>query len=184
MKIRQKISLTILSVIILIFVVTYFVIIPTILDIKHISNSVYAERVDLEKKYLRGQLLKKAVADFDKIKPQENRLNNVFIKAGDELNFVTSIENLATANNVEQNIRLNASRQAESAFLSSLPIELTAIGDFSNILGFTKSIESLPFYFNADALTLESTYNPKNPEEVKLTMDGKIFFLNADKKSN
>ncbi|MDD2807066.1 MAG: type 4a pilus biogenesis protein PilO [Patescibacteria group bacterium] len=182
MKIRQKISLTILTVIILIFGVVYLVIIPTISDIKQISNSVFAERVDLEKKYLRGQLLKKTVADFEKIKPQQDRLNNVFIEAGNELNFVTAIETLAADNGIEQNIRLNASRQNESAFISSLPIEITAIGNFDNVLNFTSAIEKLPFYFNSAAMTLESTNSTANQDEVKLTMDGKIFFLNAEKK--
>ena len=71
MNFKVKITISTIGVILIISLITVFIIIPTISDIKKISNPIYLERVDLEKKYLRGQLLKKTVSNFEEIKSQK-----------------------------------------------------------------------------------------------------------------
>ena len=69
MSVKRKISVALVVVILILVGVVALVIWPTITDIRKISNAIYLERIDLEKKYLRGQLLRKTVDDFEKIKP-------------------------------------------------------------------------------------------------------------------
>ena len=94
MSVKRKIIISVAAVLSVTFIVVYFIILPTIRDIKKISDAVYQERVDLEKKYLRGQLLKKTIQDFEKIKPQQEKLAAAFIKEGEELEFITALERM------------------------------------------------------------------------------------------
>ena len=52
MSVKRKIIISVAAVLSVTFIVVYFIILPTIRDIKKISDAVYQERVDLEKKYL------------------------------------------------------------------------------------------------------------------------------------
>ncbi len=111
--------------------VIYLVILPTIKDIRGINEDVYAERVDLEKKYLRGQLLRKTVEDFEKIRPEKDKLSSVFIPEKEELKFITDLEKIAANNNLLQIIGLEQSKDAgEKGNFYPIPLRIKTSGEF------------------------------------------------------
>ncbi|MFA5021459.1 MAG: type 4a pilus biogenesis protein PilO [Patescibacteria group bacterium] len=148
MNFKIKIIISILLFVIIIGLVAGLVIIPTIHDIKKISNAIYAERVDLEKKYLRGQLLKKTVNDFEEIKPQKDKLNTVFIPQGNELKFISTLEDVASTNGVKQNLELNTQSTTKTGDLQVLPIKMTIQGNFYQIMKYLTGLEKLNYYLN------------------------------------
>jgi len=175
-NVAKKIIAYTLTVICLILLIIYFIVIPTVRDIKKISSDVYAERLDLEKKYLRGQLLKKTVEDFEKIKPQKNKLLSAFITENQELEFITNLEKIATENKLTQNIRLhqNPDDQGDKIFYN-LPLEVTAQGDFINIMKYLRDLETLSYYFNINSISLDS--DGQTPLSVSVNLKGSVYVL-------
>jgi len=176
MSIKQKIIFYILVVAIIISGVIYVVILPTVRDIKKINGDVLAERIDLEKKYLRGQLLKTTIANFEKIKPQEDKLNEIYIGQNEELRFITALENIANRYGLEQDIQLAENADGATAIYEPLALEINTQGEYINILQYLKDIERLNFYFNISKITFGTGGKLKtNDSPISILMKGQIF---------
>src|SRR3989338_6353413 len=187
MHIRQRIGIIFAIVAILLIGVVVFIIWPTITDIRQISQSVYLERVDLEKKYLRGQLLRKTIEDFEKIKPQQEKLAAAFIKEGEELEFITALERVAAANGLSQVIKLQPTQDKtlEKKFYSPLPLTLNATGSFLNTLKYLSDLQNLKYYFNVSAITFSNqSANRNNPEIINTNLAGEIYSLSKTTTKN
>src|SRR3989338_2026996 len=187
MSVKRKIIISVAAVLSVTFIVVYFIILPTIRDIKKISDAVYQERVDLEKKYLRGKLLKKTIQDFEKIKPQQEKLAAAFIKEGEELEFITALERVAAANGLSQIIKLQPTQDKtlEKKFYSPLPLTLNATGSFLNTLKYLSDLQNLKYYFNVSAITFSNqSANRNNPEIINTNLAGEIYSLSKTTTKN
>ena len=177
MTIGRKIALYIIAVLIVTSLIIYFVILPTINDIKTINQAVYNEKLDLEKKYLRGQLLRKTIEDFEKIKPEQDKINSIFIKQGNELEFITALENIAANYNLEQKLSLRSDLPADSGIYYPLPLEISIRGNFINILKYLNDLEKLDYYFNIAELAVTAGQATENFTDTKL--NGEIYMLSS-----
>jgi len=162
---------------ILIFIACYsaiiiFIIIPTIKDIREISQTIYNERVDLEKKYLKGQLMKKTLEDFEKIKSQEEKLFSIFVIKGQELAFITLLEDFANKNNIE--LKINLKQIQTEAKISSIPLELSLSGNYLNTLKYLDDLERLNNYYGIKNIQI-SSYQQNIRGNVKLIVKGDIY---------
>ena len=175
MSVKRKISVALVVVILILVGVVALVIWPTITDIRKISNAIYLERIDLEKKYLRGQLLRKTVDDFEKIKPERDRLNTIFLLTGSELPFITTLEHLAATNQLQEHtINLQPTR---SGFF---PLNLTIGGTFEQVMNYFTDLESLPEYYIVDNLQI-ATSRIEGSDLVKINLSGKIYSREPEK---
>lgn len=177
MTIKKKIAISIIIVLIFTALIIYFVIYPTIKDIKKISSTIYDERVDLEKKYLRGQLLKKTIEEFESAKPKQEKLASIFIVEGNELEFITALEKIASAYNVEQSLQLKPV-QNKNSFYYSLPLDIKIKGNFINILKYLKELEKSNYYFNISAVDLN---NDNKTDIISADLSGKVYALSSQK---
>lgn len=160
--------------------IVYFIILPTIQDIKRISDAVYIERIDLEKKYVRGQLLKKTLEDFEKVKPEKEKLASIFIKEGKELEFITALEKIAAGHNLEQSIQLQtAIRGKGEKNLYPLLLAVGINGDFIEILKYLKDLEKLNYYFNIFSLNIGLAAKNSENKAVNAILTGKIYTIPA-----
>lgn len=177
MATKKKIIISIAIVLVFTALIIYFIILPTVNDIKQISNTIYAERVDLEKKYLRGQLLKTTIKEFEASKPSQEKLASVFISEGKELEFITALEKIAGVWGLEQNLSLQPV-ETKSGFSYAQPLEIKIKGDFIKILKYLADLEKTKYYFNITSLSLDSNNGGNG---VSADFQGKIFTLTSPK---
>ncbi len=170
MNFKLKITISMIAVLIFIVIIILFVIVPTINDIKNISSSIYQERIELEKKYLRGQLLKKTVSDFEAIKPQQDILDEIFIKDGEELRFVSILEDLADNNGVRQSLELQTKNIEEKKGIKYIPLKITVSGKFQQVMSYLNDLEMLKYYFNISDIRIAS-----DRELITATFGGLVF---------
>ena len=177
MSVKRKIIISALVVVILIGAIVYTIIIPTVNDIKEISNSVYLERVDLEKKYLRGQLLRKTIEDFEKIQPEKDKFSSIFVVKGEELEFITALETLANRNNLTQDIKLQATREnVLKGGAGALPLQILTRGGFINTMQYLRDIERLNYYFNVLNIELGVvSVNQGSNDPITLNISGNVY---------
>ena len=176
MKIREKIIILISIVTIFIATIIYFIIMPTISDIKAINHAVYLERIDLEIKYQRGQLLNKVLDDFEKIKSEETRFKNVFISAGQELEFIRSLEAIAESYDIIQDLQLLEGDDDKKNVYKTTYLIIEAVGEFTKILNYLEEINALNHYYNIDTVTMTS--DKTQDGDVSLKIKGGIFIIN------
>jgi len=170
MSFKLKIAVYTTLVIIVISVIIALIILPTVQEIRQISVSIYNERIDLEKKYLKGQLLKKTIADFEEIEPQKEKLESIFIIESEELEFISTLENVSSISGVKQVIELKTKDIQEKNNIKTYPLKITASGDFNQIMKYITSLEGLDYYLNIDYLKIVSDQN-----SLMATLTGNAF---------
>lgn len=164
---KKKIIIIFIIFILLIFSIIFYIIIPTINDIISIKNEIEYQKVDLEKKYLKGQNIKKIAEKLKKIESEIDILDNIFIDEDKSLEFIMSLENRAGDSNIDQKINLFPQEEDDS-FYKKIPLQLFTQGDFIDQLRYLISLEKLEKYINVKSLeiTRRAVRNSSSGEAV------------------
>lgn len=172
MKAKRKIYLTVATVVIAIGAIAYFIVYPTWRDIRTIAQAIQREQADLEIKYQRGQRIREISSEYEKIKPQRDRLNTMFVPSGDELQFITRLEQLQRQSQVE--VELTPDQQTNSLGPTDpLTLTLAVRGSYLHVLTYVIALERLNYYLNVSGLAVSGT----NPDTgaLTLTLNGRVY---------
>ena len=162
----------------------YFVVIPTINDIKKMGEEIEAQRIDLEQKYIKGQSLRQLTENLKEIEPQLIMLDQIFIKQDYELEFITKLEDIAAQNNISQTISLDTAKINKEKSYQTLPLRLAARGNYKNMMNYLTNLEALDYYININSMDLSSasTKRSATPEEqatfsnINLVISANIYW--------
>ncbi len=175
---KNKIAVSLIGFLLIIFSLVYFIVWPTIRDIKIMGSEIDAQKIDLEKKYIKGQNLKQLTENLKKIEPKLELLEQIFINRNRELEFITSLENEANKNRVNQKINLSAPASTENQNFQKIGLQLFTQGGFNNLLAYITDLESLSYYINFKTLELSpgsagqavKAADNQEPPEVNLNL--------------
>jgi len=142
------------------FLIIYFIIIPYKDIILKTKSKIISGRVALQTRLILEQKNSKISQKINTVKPDLKIIDGVFITEGDELNFITSLENLAEINNLKLNITLGLDNKDKKT--SSLPLKLTLNGNYNNVMNFIGGLENLRYYINILDLDLSNTSEQAN----------------------
>lgn len=151
---KRRILINLIFLLSIVMSIVYFIIIPTIDNIKETSQRINEQKLDLETRYLGGQRLKKLNEILKTIEPQINILDKIFISQNRELEFITTLEEVAYRNNITQKINLGEIQNSNNPTYKTMPIQLTAQGKFDDQINYLKDLESLNYYINIDSIKL------------------------------
>lgn len=156
LNLKNKIIASLSCFFALILLLAHFIVIPTIKEIKSMGESIEIQREDLEKKYIKGQNLKKLTDNLKDIEPKLKLLDRIFINKNRELEFITGLENQAAENGVSQKINLSAPEKTENQNFQKTGIKIFTKGGFAEQLKYLSGIEHLSYYINAKILELSN----------------------------
>ena len=108
----------------------------------------------MEKKYIKGQSLKKLSNNLKSIEPKLNLLNQLFVNQNRELEFITTLENKAALNRLSQKINLSPPQATDNQDFQKAGLQLLLVGKFSRLLKYLMDLESLGYYTNIKLLEL------------------------------
>lgn len=155
-NLRNKISLSVTGFILSMILIVYYLIIPTINDIKKMGMEIEKQKIDLEEKYQKGQSIKKLAEDLKKIEPLVSQLDNIYIDKANSLGLITDLEKIATENGVEQKINLVQTENNNNQYFQKIPIQLFVSGNFINQINYLEKIELLKYYINIQSLEIST----------------------------
>jgi hypothetical protein len=182
-KIKEIISFSSPAVIsmVIIFFITY----PTISYIQDIKEKITEQHRDLEIKYQNAKQLKKNSEKINQLQDKLVVLDDIFVKQEQELGFITTLENIATKNNIDQKINLIKAtpKTSTSKATSKTPPEenmgfdINASGSYKNILAWLLEIEQLTYYINFESLNINTTSTEINntSENITIKLIGKVY---------
>jgi hypothetical protein len=156
------IGLTLLTSIGLFVIMGY----SSIKEIKNLSLQIEEQRSQLEELYIRGKNIKQTLQQYHEIKPTINTIDNIYVKRGEELKFITTLENIANVQGINQEPKI-VSQPNNS---NTLQLELTTTASLNRIIKYLIGLESLDYYINIDTIRLSKSsswtnnYAPTNPE--------------------
>lgn len=141
--------------------IVVFIILPSIQEMKEISNDIHAQKEKLEKLYLEGRFLKPTKNQYEKMEPQITDLSKVFVINDQELEIITTLEKIALKNKLEQKIDLQEPLENEEEQQNSkyevMPLSIKIIGNYSNFLKYLTKVETLDYQINIKDYRIFST---------------------------
>lgn len=151
LSIKQLIAVN-LTVAILACGAIYLTIVWTVKDIKNLNLSIITQKIDLGKQVDKASNMSILGEKLKQITPQLEKFDNIFINKNRELEFITSLEELASKNKVEQKINLGTLSEEKGDPYGKTSLSLDVQGDFLNIMNYLTEIEALNYHFNIDTL--------------------------------
>ncbi len=184
-SVKIKLGLFITLFIIITLLLSYFVIIPSATKIVNIKNDIKAKRTTIEKKYEDRKKIGNVGKHIKEIKTNIQLLDKPFVNNNQKLEFITTLEGLATKNNVEQTIDLMTSEISDKNFYKIIPTRISVKGKFEDIFNYSLGIESLNEYLNVQYLKISSISETGTREEerkkVKLLIKADTFWCDPIK---
>jgi len=156
---KRKISIITVSFLLSISFITYTVITPTIDKIRLLRSQIITQKVELEKKLNRETNMSKLAEKLKKIEPQLEKFEKIFINQNRELEFITTLEKIASKNNVSQKINLAPKKNSFDGVYKNVPITLALNGNFINLRNYLVDLETLSYYLNISQMTMTHTHS-------------------------
>lgn len=151
---KQKIAVVISLTVIITGLLMAFIGWPSIKTIIDLSDQIYGQRTELEQLYQRGQVLKQTLREYEEIKPSIPALYSIYLTKGNELEFITTLEEVASASGVSHNIQLGATDPNKTT--NQLPFQLQTEGNLNGLIKYLAALESLDFYVNINTIRISS----------------------------
>lgn len=147
-------------------VVPVLVIWPSVQNIRTTAQSIYSEYEQLEAKHRRGHEMKYVAADYNKLLPESETLKVIAISQGDELRFITNIEQLAKDSSVEQTLQLKVDGVKKVGTYQQLPFEINVTGTYQNTLKYIAALESQPAITQVSEIRMSGSQNKNTTNET------------------
>ncbi len=183
-SIKKGILITSALSLVAIGAVAYFVIIPQIDNIRNTKQKIEKQRLDLEKRYIQGQNLKKLTENIEKVEKRMPALEKIYIEQEEALEFVTSLENIAEKNFVEQKIELIPAKNDNTVRgeYQESPLQISATGRYLNVLSYLSDLESMEYYVKVNNTDITNMPVRKESSErsVNIKIQASIYWKNEN----
>lgn len=157
LNIKVKILITFLTYSLIIFLIFYFIILPKVNFIRKNSQAISERRIFLEEQYIRTRNFKKNNEEMKLVDEDINKLDDLFVDFNEDLQFIETLENLASNNNINQKISLGEIDGEEKNEFEKISLEISAEGSFLNIMKYLISLETLNYYINISSLDISKS---------------------------
>jgi len=164
----------------LIIIVIIIFIIPNVIMISDSAKNIKETLAKLENLEKTSQNKEEVQKNYQIIKDNYAVLDQLIPKKGEELNFITTLEEIANDNNVQQkmNLLLAEAGQNKNTPANILPFQLTLDGNLYNILNYLNDLESNEFYLNINKIEINQNASPSQiDQEQPLILTNNIHLV-------
>jgi hypothetical protein len=126
-----------------------FIIWPSIKDIRSLNEVIENQQVELERLYIKGRSIKQTLEEYREVKPTVATLDNIYVKRGDELKLITTLEQVAHDQGVEQD--LTQASPTDNRQGNTLQLQLHVVGSLPKLIKYLAALED---YLNVNLLRL------------------------------
>lgn len=152
-------------------IIVGLIIIPTISNIRKLDEETYTLRLALERKYQHSLNIRSSLQQIAKIKREVIIFPEHLLGSGQELQFITLLESLATKNAVAQKVM---SSNLDSNHSQQITMTLAVVGDYQNVLRYLSDLESTPYFITITRLYVTPLLDRTNPNAVPQSMSMNI----------
>lgn len=156
-NIKQKIVILSIGLILALFMLIFFLLVPNIRGVKVLYADLYKRRQEVQNLIQLNSTPFLLEQQLSKLETEMAGLYGSLLISGQEINFVQSLENFSRQYNVKQTINLNPTiLQGAKPLFPSADLSLTLESTFSNFLKYLIALDSSPYYINITAINVSS----------------------------
>jgi len=186
LNLKQKILLANGVIGLILLIIAVFIVGPSIRDILKLKSEINNIQSQLEERYQKTQKLKKSLKELTDIKQATTLMEQSLIKPGEEINLITTLENIATLHQINQTLnlnlvdegKLNLEKKDSRIFPVYYRLSFLNEGTFLNHLAYLKELEQLPYYVIIENVNFDKRKNQQNTDNlspINLRFDAIIY---------
>ncbi len=120
--------------------------VPSVLAIRSLISQIAEAQGKIDARYALRRYVRNSMTSLVDTKHRLGGLSGMALQEGRELDFVTAIENAASATGVDQQPDLQTVNQKQlSPWERAIPLRLHVTGDFPKVMQFLNAVERLPY---------------------------------------
>lgn len=179
-NVKNKIIVNLVTFFLISSIIICLIIIPTINNIKELRVNIVTQKIDLEKKIAKEKNMNILSEKLNTIEPQLEKFEKIFISQNRELEFITTLEEIANNNYVRQKINLDPLLGQSEQIYKKIPLNLNIQGKFYNLVKYLTDLEALNYYINIKSLEITtapsagSALLPAKYDNIKEEQSGNI----------
>jgi Tfp pilus assembly protein PilO len=156
----KKHILILLILFLICFSLIWWVVKPALAKIKESNQEINFQKQKLAQLLQEGQSVIESQKTLSIIEAGINEVGKVWLRVGDELKFITDLEQAATDNNLEQVISFDNTDYKGETTIKMIPITLQVKGELDDIMAYINRLEAFDYYINIDKVEI-NTYAGK-----------------------
>lgn len=159
-----------------IVVATIFLFIPAFRADVKLSSQITMAHAELDAQYANRKNLLSSLDKADQARADIRLLSAQFVQPGHELDLITALENLATADEVEERLTLRPNDDAKAAAELNEYYELTVNGDYPKVMRMLVDVERLPTLMVVESGSVRPGPgpNPGDPPFLSVVLRGTL----------
>ncbi len=184
MKIEKRLIVTTVTLMLLTVAVGAAVAIPSIFRIKSLTQEMFDQQAEIERRYVLRNYVKNTLSDIDTAQSQLEGIQRTYIQEGEELLFIQAMEDAANKTNVQQDLSLETVNETEiTLWEKEIPLRVKIKGPFTQVNSWLNEVEHLDYYvlfntMNFSAFRTGGTQDPLGTVEANFI--GSVFWLSGD----
>jgi len=172
-----------LAAAIAIALIIIFVIYPAALNLWGISQEITRQKKELENRQAKNYELKDIIASYKRYEPKLELLNRSVMSKNRELEFITTLEDIAARCNLQQKITIGDYQAMPGTAFNKMPLQVTLQGAYLDEAAYLQALEKLPPYVNIKQINLSAAPAGGQPADASISAGaGRIItmFIAAD----
>ena len=156
--------------------VAFFLFVPTLKADADLAKKITDAHAELAAQYANRKNLLSSLTDAEKARADMKTLSAQFVRAGRELDFITSIENLAAKDGVEEHVTLSPNDNGKIAEELHENYTLTVDGNDRNVMQMMVDIEKMPTLLIVTNVVVRPgpSATPGGQSFLSITMNGSL----------
>lgn len=156
MSILSRVLISVVTLVFGLAVLFLVVIIPTISNMKSLSQAIEEERLRIEKTTSGALGLRNTASNFQKVKEALPQLLEFFVKPGREIELFTLLEEKGRKSEITERLRLGELQAAKHS-LSALPLEIELRGKLDSTLEFLDELQTATLLLPLENIELRAS---------------------------
>ncbi len=157
-------------------------------SIRNKQTAISAVQQEMDQRYETRRHLSTIAKNIDAFRGRFGNISLWAVREGHELEFITTLENLAETNGVKQDLSIEMVNQKElSPWEKTAPFKLSIEGDYASVIRHLSSLDSLPYLMSMSSLTMTgSSSDPRQGStnstwassgNVRVEVNGNFYLL-------
>lgn len=168
MRYKKKFFIITIPYFLIIIILSIFLLLPSITDIRDISDEIKGIKQNLLLRQIKGQNVQKNIDELKRVKKSANS-SSVFVEKEDKLGFIKNLELIAKEHYIKQDIKINIQGEGDE---EKLKIAINSEGKFIDLVKYLHSLETQKYCFNIESLIWNSNIakTDNNIKNMKLSI--------------
>ncbi|MEK9183339.1 MAG: hypothetical protein AAB849_02410 [Patescibacteria group bacterium] len=162
------------GILVFFFLISGLIIFPQYRSIQQMNRQILELRTSLEAKYEKTRYLHKSQNILALAKQTTEELKLLFIKNGEEIKFISYLENLADKFSISQKINISRANKMKGVDADKIDLQIDAQGEFVNLLSYLDALERSDYLISI----LEINLSRDASYSINMTLKAEVYVQN------